>query len=127
MAAWQNGPRPTSRGSPWRSAKSGVNKSQEIRDLYAKNPKTPVKLAVEALAKRGIKVAPSQIYFVLGGVKGKAKRKKGQQRRSVAASQKSGNKTGMTDPVVIITDLKALADRAGGMGNLKRLIDVLDD
>lgn len=107
--------------------RKSVNKSQAVRDLYAKNPKMPVRLAVESLAKQGIKIAPSQVYFVLGGMKGKAKRRKGEQRRAVAANHKAGNKTGMTDPIEILADLKALAERAGGMGNLKRLIEVLAD
>lgn len=59
-----------------------VNKSAAIRALYGRNPKLPVALAVEQLAKHGIKVAPSQVYFVLGGLKGKAKRKA--KKRAVA-------------------------------------------
>lgn len=107
-------------------AKRKVNKSAAIRDLYAENPKMPVRIAVEELAKDGIKVAPSQVYFVLGGSTGKAKQKKKQARRAVAIHRKAGNKTGMSDPVAVITDLMALADRAGGMANLKRLIEVLE-
>lgn len=106
-------------------AKRAVNKSEAIRSLYHGNPKMPVRVAVEQLAKDGIKVAPSQIYFVLGGMKGKAKRKKGRQQRA-AAGAGSGNKTGMTDPIALLVDLKALAQRAGGLANLKRLIEVLE-
>src|SRR5947209_463196 len=101
-----------------------VNKSQAIRDLYARNPKMPVRLAVEALGKRGIKVASSQVYFVLGGLTGKAKR--GHTAPSRAASNhKTGNKTGMTNPIELLVDIKTLADRAGGIAHLKRLVDVL--
>lgn len=106
-------------------AKRKINKSEAIRALYRGNRKLPVRLAIEQLAKDGIKVAPSQVYFVLGGITGKAKRKKGQQRRAVTASR-VGNKTGMSDPIAVLLDLKALAERAGGMGNLKRLIEVLE-
>lgn len=106
-------------------AKRKVNKSSAIRAIYADNPKMPVRLLVQELAKDGIKVAPSQVYFVLGGMKGKAKRKTGQRRRAVAA-RRVGEKTGMSDPVAVIVDLKALAERAGGMANLKRLIEVLE-
>ena len=70
-------------------------------------------------------VAPNLVYFVLGGAKGKAKRKAGQKRRASVANRKSGNKTGMTDPITLILELKALAERAGGIANLKRLVDVL--
>lgn len=104
-------------------AKRTVNKSAAIRELYAKNAKLPVSEAVKQLAADGIKVAPNLVYFVLGGMKGKAKRKKGRQQRTAA---KSGDKTGMTDPVSLLVDLKALAERAGGMANLKRLVEVLE-
>jgi hypothetical protein len=106
-------------------AKRQTNKSQAIRDLYAKNPKLPVQHAVELLARAGTTVSPNLVYFVLGGLKGGAKRKTGQRRRAVAA-QRGGNKTGMSDPIAIIVDLKALAVQAGGMANLKRLIEVLE-
>jgi hypothetical protein len=105
-------------------AKRKVNKSQAVRELYAKNPKMPVRLAVETLGKQGIKVASSQVYFVLGGMKGKAKRGKGQKART-GGNHKAGNKTGMTNPVELLVDLKALAERAGGIAHLKRLVDVL--
>lgn len=106
-------------------AKRETNKSQAIRDLYAKNPKLPVQHAVELLARAGITVSPNLVYFVLGGLKGKAKRKTGQRRRTVAA-RRGGDKTGMSDPVAVIVDLKVLAERAGGLANLKRLIEVLE-
>jgi hypothetical protein len=105
-------------------AKRKINKSQAIRDLYAKNPKMPVRMAVDALGKRGIKVASSQVYFVLGGVTGKAKRGKGEPSRT-SSNHQLGNKTGMTNPIELIVDIKSLADRAGGIAHLKRLVDVL--
>lgn len=107
-------------------AKQKVNKSDAIRALYAANPKLPVRLAVEQLGKDGIKVAPSQVYFVLGGSRGKAKRKAGRKRRAVVASEQAREKAGSTFPLSVITDLMALAERAGGMANLKRLIEVLE-
>jgi hypothetical protein len=102
-----------------------VNKSEAIRALYRGNPKLPAKQAVEQLAKDGIKVSANLVYFVLGGMKGKAKQKKGQRRRAMAATR-VGEKTGMSDPIAVIVDLKALAERAGGLANLKRLIEVLE-
>jgi hypothetical protein len=106
-------------------AKRNVNKSDAIRALYRGNPKLPVKIAVEQLAKDGIKVAPSQIYFILGGMRGKAKRKAGRKRRAVAR-QKPGSKTGLSVPLDVIIDLKGLALRAGGVAALKQLLEVLE-
>lgn len=107
-------------------AKRKVNKSAVIRALYAANPKLPVKHAVEQLAKEGIKVAASQVYFVLGGSRGKAKGKADRKRRAVAASEKARQKTGTAYPLSVITDAMAMAERAGGLANLKRLIEVLE-
>jgi hypothetical protein len=100
-----------------------VNKSEAIRALYRGKPKMPVSEAVKQLAKDGIKVAPSQVYFVLGGMKGKAKRKPGRKR---TMHRTSGNKTGLSVPIDVIIDLKALAVRAGGIGTLKQLLEVLE-
>src|SRR5262245_2386983 len=105
-------------------AKRKVNKSAAIRELYARNPKLPVSEAVKQLAAGGIKVAPSQVYFVLGGARGKAKRK----RRAAGSNHKAGNKVGSRstgDPVALLVDLKALAERAGGMRQLARLVEML--
>jgi hypothetical protein len=102
-----------------------VNKSEAIRALYRGNPKLPVSEAVKQLAKDGIKVAPSQVYFVLGGARGKAKGKAGRKRRAVR-NQPSGDKTGLSVPIDVIVDLKALVVRAGGVANLKQLLEVLE-
>lgn len=64
-----------------------VNKSEAIRALYRGNPKLPVSEAVKHLAKDGIKVSPNLVYFVLGGMKGKAKRKAGRSRKLPSATE----------------------------------------
>jgi hypothetical protein len=107
-------------------AKQKVNKSAAIRELYAKNAKLPVRDAVELLARQGIMVSPNLVYFVLGGSRGKAKRKAGRKRRAAESHQKAGNKTGAVYPLSVITDLMGLAKQAGGVANLKRLLDVLE-
>jgi hypothetical protein len=106
-------------------AKRNVNKSEAIRALYRGNPKLPVKIAVEQLAKDGIKVAPSQVYFVLGGMKGKAKRKAGRKPRAVVPLRPA-SKIGLSVPLDVLIDLKALAARAGGVAALKQLLEVLE-
>jgi hypothetical protein len=102
-----------------------VNKSEAIRALYRGKPKLPVSDAVKQLAKDGISVSPNLVYFVLGGMKGKAKRKAG-RKRAVPTHRTSGDKTGVSVPIDVIIDLKALAVRAGGVGNLKQLLEVLE-
>jgi hypothetical protein len=106
-------------------AKRSVNKSEAIRALYRGNPKLPVRLAVEQLGKDGIKVAPSQIYFVLGGMKGKAKRKARRKRKAVA-KLRPVSKTALSVPLDVLMELKKLAERAGGIANLKQLLEILE-
>src|SRR3954453_732721 len=51
--------------------KDTVNKSDEIRSLLKANPKMPANEMKDALAKRGIKVTTSLIYFIRGKIQGK--------------------------------------------------------
>ena len=54
-----------------------VNKSEEVRKLY----KSGVKSGSEIVAKlktRGINVAPSQVYQIISGKKGKKSKKAGE-------------------------------------------------
>lgn len=95
------------------------SKSEAIREALAANPKATTKEIVAGLADRGIKVQPSLVYMV--------KSKQGRQRRRVkrervrAASQRT--ETG--NPVELVRKVKDLADEAGGIRNLKLLVDLL--
>jgi hypothetical protein len=50
-----------------------VNKSEEIRKLHASGIKSG-SVIVKKLKARGIKVAPSQVYQIISGKKGAAKK-----------------------------------------------------
>jgi hypothetical protein len=96
-----------------------VNKSQAIRDLIVANPKLGSKDVIAQLAEKGIKVAPSLVYFVkskLKMVKRRAKREK------VAASSRL---TAARNPVEVVIRVKDLAREVGGIKNLKMLVDLL--
>src|SRR5688572_4713080 len=54
-----------------KESKGSVNKSDEIRNLLKANPKMPANEIKDALAKRGIKVTTSLIYFIKGKIQGK--------------------------------------------------------
>jgi hypothetical protein len=101
--------------------KSCVNKSEEIRQLFKSNPKIPVTDVVSTLAGKGIKVAPSMVYFVKGHMKGRRGRKKKahQMVARVAATTSNG------DPVATIMKVKGWADQVGGLRKLKALVDAL--
>jgi len=102
--------------------KNGVNKSEEIRQVFKSNPKMPVKEVVATLAGRGIKVADNLVYFVKGKITGRRGRRKhaGQMVARVAA-------TGNSDPVKTILKVKGWANEVGGMKNLKALVDALSE
>jgi len=102
--------------------KNGVNKSEEIRQLFRSNPTMPVKEVISTLAGRGIKVADTQVYFVKGKMKGRQGRRKKAQRMvaNVAA-------TGNTDPVKTILKVTAWVNEIGGLKKLKALVDALSE
>lgn len=99
--------------------KSGVNKSAEIRAILDKNPKTPAKEIVAALSDKGIKVSQNLIYFIKA--KMGARRRKARRQKAVATARISGG----SDPVQLVLKVRELATQAGGIRNLKKLVDVL--
>ncbi len=96
-----------------------VNKSVAVRDLLEKNPKTPVKEVVSALAGQGVKVSANYVYML----KSKMKTKKRVEKRQKALAVTAGAKT--ANPLDLIREVKQLAVRAGGLRALKDLVDVL--
>ena len=96
--------------------KAGVNKSAAVRELLGQNMKMPIKELVGTLAEKGIKVAPSMVYYIKSMMK-KAKRKQLRQR----ATRVTGN----GNAVDLIRKTKELARDAGGMANLRQLVEIL--
>jgi hypothetical protein len=102
--------------------KDGVNRSEEIRQLYRANPKMTVKEAVSTLADRGIKVGENLVYFVKGKLKGQRGRRK-RMVSNVAAS----TGTSRNDAVATIRKVKGLAAEVGGLNQLKALVEALTE
>ncbi len=100
---------------------SKVNKAQAIRELLKQNPQANTKDIIAALATREVKVQPGQVYMVKGRL---AQIRSDKRRKEVRVAQ-AGQKTGSTDPVALILRIKDLARDAGGMDNLKALVNVL--
>jgi hypothetical protein len=96
-----------------------VNKSQAIRDVIAQNPKAKAPEIVELLAAQGVRVKPHLVYLV----RSKSRRKKARRRRqqAVAVSRAAG----VSDPVKLVLRVRELADAAGGIKALQRLVDAL--
>jgi hypothetical protein len=103
------------------SSKSGTNKSAAVREVLQKNPKTPTSEVVATLKSRGIKVSSAYVYALKS--KAKAKKRKAKREQVVATS----NSMGITDPVKLVSEVKILALRAGGLRHLKQLVDLLAD
>jgi hypothetical protein len=105
-----------------------VNKSQLVRDLLKSNPDMKPKEVVEVLAKDGHKITANLGYFLKGKAAGKkAKKKRIVKAAAAAAAGGTIIDNGFVggDTLSLIKDVKALAQRAGGYGKLKELVDAL--
>jgi hypothetical protein len=98
-------------------AKQKVNKSAAIREAIQTNPEAKAKEIVKVLGGKGIKVTVPLVYYIKSRAN-KAKRKV--KRARVLASA-----NGHTNAVTIIVGLKELASQAGGIGNLKKIVDAI--
>jgi hypothetical protein len=98
-------------------AKDKVNKSAAIREAIRANPKAKAKEIVAIVRGKGIKVTVPLVYYIKSRAN-KAKRKVKRARVLTSAN-------GHTDAVTIIVGLKQLASQAGGIGNLKRIVDAI--
>lgn len=97
-----------------------VNKSAEIRDFLAQNPKASNAEVIAALAEKGLKVAPTLIYFI------KSKEKKKHRRAKRETAKAASKSFGATDPISMVRQVKELAHLVGGYKQLKSLIDILE-
>ena len=94
-----------------------TGKSQAIRELLKSNSKMKTKDVVSTLAQKGMKVTGNLVYYIKGKIKGRRGRKRG---RPTAVATRHGN-----DAVSLIKDVKALAQRVGGVDKLKELCEAL--
>jgi|SRR6516165_5673370 hypothetical protein len=101
--------------------KNSVNKSQAIREVLEHDPKRKASEVVALLAKKQIHVKPGLVYMI----KGRLAQMKSHRKHKAARVARAGQKTGSSDPVVLILKVKALAKEAGGMEHLKTLVSVL--
>jgi hypothetical protein len=99
-------------------AKADVNKSEEIRRLFAANPGASAKEIVAKLKAQGIEASEGLIYSCKPGSK---KKKKGQKVKGKAAHTSDG----ALSIGESITVAKAAAAKVGGWKALKELVDAL--
>lgn len=96
-----------------------VNKSQAIRDFLVGNPSADTKAVVAGLAEKGLKVAPTLVYFI------KSKQRQATRRAKRDRAAESSRQSGSKNPVEVVLRVKDLAREVGGIKNLKTLVDLL--
>lgn len=106
-------------------SKGKVNKSQLVREMLQKTPEISVADVVKAMNAQGHKITPNLVYFVRGKMAGRKARKNRIIRAAKATVPSQNGHAAKTDVIAMIRDVKALAERAGGLGQLKRLVDAL--
>ena len=99
--------------------KSDVDKSAAVREILAKDPNTPAKEIIATLGQQGIKISEAYVYMLKRKVKVKGRKEK--REKAVVASRSAG----LADPVQLISGIKVLAAKAGGIRTLKKLVDLL--
>ncbi len=92
-------------------------KSAAIREMLQQDPTLPVREIVSTLAGRGIRVTPNLIYRI------KVKARSSRQKQAAQV----GRNGGTTNPAQLVLRVKELAAQAGGMNQLKELVEVLAD
>jgi hypothetical protein len=107
----------TTPGKPGRK----VNKSEAIREMLKTYPKAKSKDIVSKLAGKGIAVKPTLVYFI----KSKQKYKRRRAKRELVGAL--SRRTGSSNPADLVIKVKTLALDAGGIRNLKELVDALAD
>jgi len=103
--------------------KSGVNKSQAIRDYVAANPTAKPNEVANALSKEGVSVTPQFVSTV----KSMSKRKKGAKKRPGRPGRKPGPRKASDKGVSVesLQQAKKMADSMGGVDEAKKALDVL--
>lgn len=98
---------------------NSINKSQAIRDYAAANPNAKASAIHKALAAKGIRVAPSNIYMILS----KSRRKATRARRAAAAASVPVIST--ITPADAVIACRQLAVQLGGTKHLLALVQAL--
>ena len=101
--------------------KNGVNKSEEIRQLYKANPHLKAKEVIATLSEKGISVTEGLVYLIKGKILGR----KGRRRRAQKIVANVAQTTGNADALSTVLKVKSLAEQVGGMKKLKALIDAI--
>lgn len=106
--------------------KTGVNKSQAIRDYLANSPKATASEIVPALGKKGIKVSPGLVSNVKSTSGPKRRRKKKAGRKKVVKRRRPGRRAAAALSADDLMAAKQLADQLGGIQAAHRALNTLE-
>ncbi len=106
-----------------RKANNGLNKSQAIRDAFAKTPDIKVRDLVANFKAQGIDIQPNLVYLIKGKLTGEKGRRRRINRNAAQVATASGN----SDALATIIKVKKLAGDVGGLRALKALVDALSE
>jgi hypothetical protein len=95
------------------------NRSDAVREALAANPRASTKEIIATLSGKGVKVAPTLVYYV------KSKQKRNQRREKRERVAAESGRTATKNPVEVVLRVKDLAREVGGIKNLKLLVDLL--
>lgn len=98
---------------------NGKNRSDAIREIFARNPKATSKEVMAELAKQGMKVSATLVYYV------KSKKDRANRREKRERAVESSREAGVLNPVALVIKVKDLALELGGMKQLKKLVDLM--
>lgn len=110
--------------------KSGLNKSEAIRDYIKKNPQARNVDVVAALAKTGIKVPPSQVSTVRAKMSGPKRKKKAKGTQRKAAGKAGRPAASDQVSVAALIQARRFAAEVGGVDeaiSLLRTVEKLSD
>ncbi len=106
--------------------KTGISKSQAIRNYLVTNPKATPNEIVAAMGKKGIKVTPglaANVKFTSGP---KRRRKKKAGKKGVVKRRRPGRRSAAALSADDLLAAKQLADQLGGIGEARRALDTLE-
>ena len=98
---------------------SSANRSEAVREALAQNPKATSREIISQLAAKGVKVAPTLVYYV------KSKQNQARRKAKRARVAEASRGTAVGNPVEVVLRVKDLAREVGGIRNLKQLVDLL--
>ena len=99
-------------------------KSQAVRDHLKEQPEASAKDVVTALGAKGMKVTANLVYFLKGAAKS-TKQRKARVVKAAKAAHSNNTVANNIDALTMIREVKALAQKAGGIENLKSLVEAL--